>query len=74
VEKARKKAEKLAKRSLNLEQAEVKKDALGNDHTNPNPYLNPNPNLNLNWQEMTSSRLLRMPPRLNFLGLIERSL
>ena len=31
VEKARKKAEKLAKRSLNLEQAEVKKDALGND-------------------------------------------
>lgn len=31
VEKARKKAEKLAKRTLNLEQAEVKKDALGND-------------------------------------------
>merc|ERR1740138_60366 len=31
VEKARKKAEKLAKRSLNLETKEVKKDALGND-------------------------------------------
>ncbi len=31
VEKARKKAEKLAKRSLNLEKEEVKKDALGND-------------------------------------------
>ena len=30
VEKARKKAEKLAKRSLNLEQAEAKFDALGN--------------------------------------------
>lgn len=30
VEKARKKAEKLAKKSLNLEQAEEKKDALGN--------------------------------------------
>jgi hypothetical protein len=30
VEKARKKAEKLAKRTLNLEEAEVKYDALGN--------------------------------------------
>jgi elongation factor 3 len=30
VEKARKKAEKLAKKSLNLDQAEEKKDALGN--------------------------------------------
>ena len=30
VEKARKKAEKLAKRSLNLEEQEVKYDALGN--------------------------------------------
>jgi elongation factor 3 len=30
VEKARKKAEKLAKRSLNLEEAEAKYDALGN--------------------------------------------
>ena len=30
VEKARKKAEKLAKRELNLEQGEEKKDALGN--------------------------------------------
>jgi elongation factor 3 len=30
VEKARKKAEKLAKRTLNLEEAEEKKDALGN--------------------------------------------
>jgi elongation factor 3 len=31
VEKARKKAEKVAARTLNLEKAEVKKDALGND-------------------------------------------
>ena len=31
VEKARKKAEKLAAKQLNLEKAEVKKDALGND-------------------------------------------
>jgi len=30
VEKARKKAEKLAKRSLNLDEKEVKYDALGN--------------------------------------------
>jgi hypothetical protein len=30
VEKARKKAEKLAKKSLNLEEKEEKKDALGN--------------------------------------------